>query len=126
MAQLRKAGRRNQNWSLEHLHPFYDALTLESGRFFPSWQGARIQNMDDAREAWMANRDRFLKMCTCYRDKPRCRGHEFKHNPGERPWAYWTCELNYAQPPDDQLAELARLGLLSKEERAAIEAGRAK
>lgn len=126
MAQLRKAGRRNQNWAFENLHPLYDALTLESGRFFPAWQGARIQSMEDARLAWEANRHLFMRMCRCYQDTPRCRDHDFKHNPGERPWAYWTIELGYAQPPADQSAELERLKLIGKEERAAIEARRAK
>ncbi len=118
-------GRRAVGWELETLHPLYDLLTLQSGCFRSESNNpkVRIRSIADAREAWEANREAFMLMCTCYRDKPSCAQHDTAYLPGSRPWAYWKFDLG-RDVPANQEAELRRLGLIAPEEEKALQARR--
>lgn len=125
MAKLRRAV-ENRGWGLETLDPLLDVLTLQAGHIRDTHPGpkVRIRTMEDARAAWEANRDIFLRMCQCHIEKPCCRDHALRYEPGTRPWAFWVFDLGLPGRPADELAELKRRGLLDAEERRALRMGR--
>lgn len=83
----------------------------------------RLTNtIEDARAAYFENRDRFT---VCLHDEylTNCRhehGSDDVSPAGHRVWGWWVFEKGYDDVPEDEPAELERLGLLSARERHAM------
>jgi hypothetical protein len=119
----RRTGKGNGDWALENLHPLYDLLTLESGNIRTGSRNpaVRIRSIEDAAAAWEANREHFMRLCVCDGERARCAGVRLCYRAGSRPWAWWRFDAGYAEIPEDQAAELERLGYLSKQEKEVLD-----
>jgi len=114
--KLRIAKSRNHDWTLDL--GYLDVITLKSGYIRPDMPDstAHIRSLEDAKEAWRAHRDELLEMCQCHKTILACPGHNVKHKPGERPWAWWYFDQGYECHPEDEAAELRRLDVMDAEE----------
>lgn len=86
----RKTGRGSSEWGIEHLHPLYDVLTIESGNIRSGSRNpaVRIRSMEDAASAWEANREHFMRLCVCDGNAALCAGVRLCYRAGTRPWAW--------------------------------------
>ncbi len=105
---------------------FSDLMHLAWG-WTPPLEGSlgKLRTLDDCREAWEQNRERFMVMCTGKTESCRdCGVHPWCYEPGERPWGWWRFEAKRNRPyaqisqsdPEAQFPILKKLGVISEQE----------